>query len=105
MGHRNPVRFIAPLALIAAIVGVLAVVQVSERQTSETAKTTATAKSPRDRRSARRRARAKFYVVKAGDNLTIIAERTSVPLETIEELNPTVNAQSLSVGQKLRLTR
>lgn len=97
-------RFIAPIALIAAVVGIFAVVQISQRQTSETARTTATV-AARDRRQARRRAKPKTYVVKAGDNLTIIAERTSVPLETIQELNPTVNAQSLSVGQKLRLTR
>jgi LysM repeat protein len=105
MGHRNPVRFIAPIALIAAVVGIFAVVQISQRQTSDAARTTATVTTTRDRRAARRRARAKTYVVKAGDNLTIIAERTGVPLETIQELNPTVNAQSLSVGQKLRLTR
>lgn len=97
-------RFIAPLALIAAVVGVLAVVQISQRETSDATPTTTVSRS-RARRAGRRKARAKTYVVKAGDNLTAISERTNVPLETIEELNPTVNAQSLSVGQKLRLTR
>jgi LysM repeat protein len=104
MGHRNPVRFLAPLALIAAIVGVFAVVQASQRQTAEHVSTT-TVKSAQDRRPARRKPKAKFYVVKSGDNLTLIAERTGVQLETLQQLNPDLDAQSLSVGQRLRLTR
>ncbi len=98
-------RFLAPLALVAVIAGVFAVVQVSRRDSSDGAKTTATVKTTSNRRQSRRRARAKTYVVKAGDNLTIIAERTGVPLETLQQLNPDVSAQSLSVGQRLRLTR
>ena len=105
MRHRNPVRFLAPLALVAVIAGVFAVVQVSRRDAADGAKTTATVKTTSNRRSSRRRARAKTYVVKAGDNLTIISERTGVPLETLQQLNPNVNAQSLSVVQRLRLTR
>lgn len=98
-------RFLAPLALVAALVGVFAVVQLSTRDAADGAKTTATVKTAPNRRQSRRRARARTYVVRAGDNLTLISERTGVPLETLQELNPDVNAQSLSVGQKLRLTR
>jgi LysM repeat protein len=105
MGHRNPLRFLAPLALIAAIVGTFAVVQVSQRQTSDAASTTGTVKTTQDRRPARRKTKARTYVVKSGDNLTIIAERTGVPLEQLQQLNPDLDAQSLGVGQKLRLSR
>lgn len=98
-------RFLAPLALVAVVVGVFAVVQVSTRDSADGAKTTTTVKANSGRRQSRRRARAKTYVVKAGDNLTIISERTGVPLETLQQLNPDVNSQSLSVGQKLRLSR
>ena len=98
-------RFLAPLALVAVIAGVFAVVQVSTRDSGDGGKATATVKTTSNRRQSRRRARARTYVVRAGDNLTIISERTGVPLETLQQLNPDVNAQSLSVGQKLRLTR
>lgn len=98
-------RFLAPLALVAVIAGVFAVVQVSKRDSGDGGKTTATVKTTSNRRQSRRRARARTYVVRAGDNLTIISQRTGIPLETLQQLNPNVNAQSLSVGQKLRLTR
>jgi len=43
------------------------------------------------------------YVVQDGDVLSAIAEKTGVPLERIEALNPDVDAQSLHAGQKLKL--
>ncbi|MDO8187495.1 LysM domain-containing protein [Conexibacter sp. JD483] len=105
MRHRNPVRFLAPLALVAVVVGVFAVVQAARRDSPNGGSPTATVKTTPHRRQARRRARARTYVVRSGDNLTIISERTGVPLETLQQLNPDVSAQSLSVGQKLRLTQ
>lgn len=100
MGHRNPVRFLAPLALVAAIVAVFAVVQAGRENTGrEAAATVKTTHEPRARRQARKR----VYVVKAGDNLSLIAERTGVQLETIQHLNPDLDAQTLRVGQRLRL--
>lgn len=98
-------RFVAPLALIAVIVGTFAIVQVSQRQSDGKATATSTVKTSPDKRQARRKAKAKTYVVKSGDNLTIIAERTGVPLEQLQQLNPDLDSQSLSVGQKLRLSR
>jgi LysM repeat protein len=42
-------------------------------------------------------------VVKPGDSFGSIAERTGVPIERLEELNPDVDPQALVVGQRLRL--
>ena len=45
----------------------------------------------------------KSYVVKSGDVLSEIAIKTGVPLDTLIQLNPNVDAQSLHAGQKLKL--
>ncbi|HEX5909838.1 MAG TPA: LysM domain-containing protein, partial [Thermoleophilaceae bacterium] len=43
------------------------------------------------------------YSVKAGDNLGSIAEKTQVPVETLQELNPELDPQALVAGQKIKL--
>lgn len=103
MGNWSFARVFAPLALIAAVVGVIVVVQAARPQTEDDSRTARTTQTSRQRRGGRPRNR--FYVVRAGDNLTLIAERTGVPLDRIERLNPNVDTQTLSVGQRLRLTR
>lgn len=95
---------VAPLALVVAVVGVLVVVQASTTDTSGTSGRTSTTQRPSTQRSqpaARRRPR--VYVVKPGDTLSAVAERTGVPLETIEQLNPDVDPQALLAGQRLKL--
>jgi LysM repeat protein len=58
----------------------------------------------RDRaRRASRNARRGIYVVRAGDNLFTIANKTGVPIETLRALNPTADPQALSTGQHIRL--
>jgi LysM repeat protein len=46
---------------------------------------------------------ARYYVVRAGDNLSTIANRTGVPVATILELNPSLDPQALTTGQRVRL--
>lgn len=43
------------------------------------------------------------YVVKSGDTLGAIAQRTGVPIATLQQLNPNVDPQTLVSGQKLKL--
>ncbi len=43
------------------------------------------------------------YVVKEGDSLSTISQRTGVSLERIEQLNPTLDPLSLVPGQRLKL--
>lgn len=45
------------------------------------------------------------YVVRAGDTLSEISERTGVTLDELQELNPSIDANSLHAGQKLRLRK
>jgi len=103
MGTWSPARVVAPLALIACLISVVVVVQAARPKGDGGATVAAPARDARPGRAARRRPR--FYVVKAGDNLTLIAERTGVPLEALERANPGVDAQALTVGQRLRLPR
>ncbi|MEA2351873.1 MAG: LysM domain, partial [Thermoleophilaceae bacterium] len=43
------------------------------------------------------------YVVKTGDTLGSIAQKTGVPVEKLQELNPTLDPQALVSGQRIKL--
>jgi LysM repeat protein len=103
MAEGSPARVAAPLALIAAAVGVVVVVAASRPDSAEAPTATRTSTTQPARRRASR-PRRRVYVVKAGDTLTVIAERTGVSLETIERLNPDVDPQALQMGQRLVLS-
>ena len=45
------------------------------------------------------------YTVKAGDTLGVISEQTGVPVTELVELNPDLDPQSLTVGDRIRLRR
>ena len=45
----------------------------------------------------------KFYIVQPGDSLSLIAEKTGVSLERLQQLNPDIDPQLLPSGVKLRL--
>jgi len=49
------------------------------------------------------KAKARAYTVKEGDSLSAIAERTGIPVDRIEQLNPDLDPQALTIGQKLKL--
>ncbi len=46
---------------------------------------------------------APYYVVKRGDTLSGIVERTGITIEQLERLNPVLDPQALPVGERLRL--
>jgi LysM repeat protein len=48
---------------------------------------------------------AKSYTVKSGDTLGMISEQTGVSIEDLQELNPDLDPQSLTVGDRIRLRR
>lgn len=102
MADRNLARLAAPLALIAAAIGVVVVVQASgSGSSSDTPAATRTAVTQPARAV---RSRPRFYVVKVGDTLTVIAQKSGVSLETIQRLNPDVDPQALQTGQRLKLS-
>jgi len=47
----------------------------------------------------------KNYTVKSGDTLGMIAEKTGVSVPELLELNPELDPQSLTVGDRIRLRR
>jgi LysM repeat protein len=105
MARRSPARLLAPLALVGFVIALLVVINgAGSNGTSEKtgAEPTASASAtPTKKQKARQRR--KRYVVKAGDTPSGIAEKTGVPLSQILELNPDLDDQTLTVGDKLKL--
>ena len=112
MPRRSNARYLAPLALVAFLIALAAVVSSSGGEQEDTGATTAPAERSEDARqgdetrdSTSRRGGRRTYVVHAGDTPSTIAEKTGVSLSTLEELNPEIDPQQLSPGQRLRLRR
>ncbi len=116
--NRTPARVLAPLAIIAFALAVLITFATAGGDDEESSKTAATQQEQRDlelAREKRRRARTEerkegqgklpqdVYVVKTGDTLGSIAEKTGIPVEKLQELNPELDPQALVSGQKIKL--
>jgi LysM repeat protein len=101
MAYRSPARWIAPLALVAAVVAILLVVKGAKSHhhgRSGGSRTTTTA--AHGGTFGHRRL---VYVVRPGDILSAVAQRTGVSVQQIQQLNPNIDANSLHPGQKLKL--
>jgi LysM repeat protein len=109
MRYRSPARWLAPLALLGSIAAVLIVISASNGGSSSNDSpstagiTGSTATSTSTTTTAAATSGRRFYRVKEGDVLTSIADKTGVPLEQIEQLNPDVDAQTLQTGQRIKL--
>jgi hypothetical protein len=103
MVARNRARYLAPIALAAAIAGTYLIVHSGLQAKHPIARPQGTGHRGTGRRH--RFARARFYVVQPGDNLTGIAAKTGIPVGTIETLNPHLDPNSLQTAQRLRLRR
>jgi hypothetical protein len=111
--RQSSLRALAPASLVVFAIIFLIVVIASlsggdDSSSTSSERTTITEQPRRDRareraRRERRQAARGIYVVRAGDNLFSIANKTGVPIETLRELNPTVDAQNLATGQRIRL--
>jgi|SRR5438093_1057762 LysM repeat protein len=117
MAHSSPARWLAPLALVAAAVALGAVL--SSGLSSSPSDTQPAAPVPTPRNADRARGRtttgpkagtkrkqpgaSKTYTVQPGDFLSDVAEKTGVPVERLRELNPGLDANSMHVGQKIRI--
>lgn len=96
-------RYIAPVALLVAVLVTILVVgsAMSDKQTISTpATTTANLVTHKPAKAVPR-----SYTVKPGDTLSGIADKTGVSLETIQTLNPNLDAVALHAGQKVKLVR
>lgn len=110
--RRNPTRYLAPLALAAILLATYFVVQHalntgSSSSTSTTSSTTGHKSSSTGPSATTKTGsvKAKSYLVRSGDSLSVISARTGVPLPALETLNPGVSSSSLQPGQRLRLRR
>ena len=112
--RRSPLRFLAPVALVAFAIALLMIVSSSDSgdgnntpSASERAKnrdlgTTSKKKSKR-RKSANGGLPNRSYTVQRGDTLGSISEKTGIPVEKLQELNPQIDPQQLTTGQKIKL--
>ena len=115
---RTPARVLAPLAIVAFGIALLLIVASAGGGDDEPSKGSATEQEQRDLELAREKKRRQkteesregqgelpqnVYVVKSGDTLGSIAEKTGVPVEKLQELNPELDPQALVSGQKIKL--
>src|ERR1044071_181669 len=108
MAGRNPARFLAPLALIAVVIALFVVVSPSLKESGgdkspgqTSAKPTAT--PAKGKKGSKQRRQPRRYTVRSGDTPSSIADKTGVPLEEILRLNPGLDPQTLSPGQRIKL--
>ncbi len=108
---RSPVRLLAPIALVASAFALFAVISssggdgsggggsragsVGDRPSAPSDNAAQEAPEPKPQK--------RSYTVELNDSLSSIAEKTGVEVEKIQELNPELDPQSLTVGQKIKL--
>jgi len=102
MAARNPVRYLAPVAILAIIAGGYLVVHDNLTARHPTSHPHAAHVSDGPKGKYRHDT---FYTVQPNDTLTLVARNTGVPIARLEALNPTINVNSLQTGQRIRLRR
>jgi LysM repeat protein len=107
MAPRSPARFLAPLALVAFCIALFMIITPNSNERESTAPNRATETSPAATPSndgeRRKRREPRRYTVQPGDTPSSIAEETGVPLEDILRLNPDLDPQTLSPGQRIKI--
>jgi LysM repeat protein len=114
--RRSPLRFLAPVALVAFGLALLVVVSSSNSGDSDTTQSPSEREKDRDlgasTKKSKRKAKSssangtlpsRTYTVKSGDTLGSISEKTGIPVEKLQELNPQLDPQQLVSGQKIKL--
>lgn len=113
--RRSPLRILAPIALIAFGVALYLIIQSANKDDSgggapsagkiEKARDLGT--GPDQTKTKKTRSRDKLpqrvYIVKTGDTLGSIAEKTGIPVDRLQTLNPGLDQFSLVAGQKIKL--
>jgi LysM repeat protein len=98
--RRSPARFLAPVAVLVSAGAVYEIVHNGVKDEPASRPATTTTAAP-----ARRTGTRTSYVVRSGDTLSAISERTGISLADLQQMNPTVDANALHAGQKLRLRK
>jgi LysM repeat protein len=108
MAGRSPLRFLAPIALAAFAVALYTVVKDAREPTGRSSSDTPAqasstpSKQAASKKSAKKKRR--VYIVKKGDTASAIAEKTGVSIDTMRKLNKNFDPQTLSPGQRIRLS-
>ena len=104
---RTPARWLAPVALVTCAVAVYAVVDntLLKDDTSSTGNSSTQQAAPTKKKASKSKKHRRLYTVKSGDTLSAISVKTGVPLDTIQRLNPKLDADTLHAGQHVRLAR
>jgi LysM repeat protein len=115
MAARTPARFLAPIALVAFAFALYTVVQnardnagTSSSSSSSTPAQTTPAKSGSSAKSGKKSAKShakKAHRVRAGETPSSIALKYGVTVKQLEKLNPDMDPQALTVGERLRLRK
>ncbi|HEX6025218.1 MAG TPA: LysM domain-containing protein [Solirubrobacter sp.] len=109
MAGRSPARFLAPIALVAFAFAFYSILQDGRESSGGDSGTPArTTESPTPAKKSSKKSskkKRKSYTVKAGDTPSGIAEKVGVSLDTLYELNPDLDPQTLAPGQRIKLTR
>ena len=114
---RMPARFLALLALVGAAIALMLIISSFSSDSGPSASDSSrAAEKQRDlgapasdsgKRGKKGRHSDKLpedvYVVKSGDTLGGIAEKTGVPVERLQELNPGLDQFQLVAGQRIKL--
>ena len=112
MSGRSQARLLAPAALIATFLALFILIGSGGGGDDETpvdsggnqpAATTPSSNSKSSSSKKSSTSSSKRYTVKPGDTPSSIAEKAGMPLERLLELNPDIDPQALSPGQKLKL--
>jgi LysM repeat protein len=103
MAARSSARYVAPIALGVVTVVLIVIVAGSGGGGSD-GKSAAKRPTPTPQAVARRLATAPAkYTVRPGDSFLAIAQRTGVPTDQLQRLNPDIDPQVLVPGQRLKL--
>jgi LysM repeat protein len=108
MAGRSPLRFLAPIALVACAFALYTVVKDARGPAGKSSSDTPaqTSSTPSKQSTAKKSAKKKrrTYTVKQGDTASGIADKTGVSIATMQKLNKNFDPQTLSPGQRIRLS-
>ena len=113
--RRSPLRFLAPVALAIFAIALLMIVSSSDGGDESNTPSASEREKDRDLGTSTKKKKSKrtstadgglptrTYTVKSGDTLGSISEKTGIPVQKLQELNPQLDPQQLVSGQKIKL--
>lgn len=111
--RRSPLRFLAPIALAVFGIALLMIFASSNGGEESSTPTASEREKNRDLGTKKKKSSrstssegklpTRAYTVKSGDTLGSISEKTGIPVEKLQELNPQLDPQQLVSGQKIKL--